>query len=299
VKDEKTKTHVIASEEFLKKLETAGDQGACLVLIEGRPLGRKFPLMPPVIRIGRGERADLSIDDKSVSHLHSEFRFKDKEIYISDLKSTNGTYVNDEKITTTTKLKEGDLVRIGTTIFKFLPAGNIENVYHEKMRDLATIDSLTQVYNKKFIVDTINSEFTRCRSLGIPLAVIMIDIDHFKKVNDAHGHVAGDYVLRKTCAALQEKVLRQEDVFGRYGGEEFILILPETTLQKACEIAERLRSTIEKFKFIYDGKKMAVTISLGVSELDTTTHSPEDLIKKADAALYKSKNAGRNQVSVL
>ena len=298
MKEEKTKTHVIASEAFLKKIARSGETGACLVLIEGRPLGKKFPLMPPQVRIGRGHKADLSIDDKSVSHLHAEFRFENKKIFIMDLKSTNGTYVNDKLIAVKTELNEGDLVRIGTTIFKYLPAGNIENIYHEKMRDLATIDNLTQVYNKKFIVDYIHSEFNRCRSLRIPLAVVMFDIDHFKKINDTFGHLAGDYALKKVCALLQDRVLRAEDVFGRYGGEEFIIILPETSLQKACEIAERLRTTVEGYHYRFENHKFPLTISLGVSELDMTIHSPEDLIKKTDAALYKAKNSGRNQVCV-
>ena len=127
----------------------------------------------------------------------------------------------------------------------------------------------------------------------------MIDLDFFKQVNDRYGHLTGDYVLRKTCALLKDRVLRSEDVFGRYGGEEFVIILPEATLQKACEIAERLRSTVEKFLFEYDGNTLPVTISLGVGEMDASIKTPEDLIKKTDAALYKAKQSGRNQVCVI
>ncbi|MBI3018563.1 MAG: GGDEF domain-containing protein, partial [Deltaproteobacteria bacterium] len=285
VKEEKTKTFVIESEDFLKKLASSAQGGACLVLIEGRPLGRKFPLLPPKVCLGRGKKADLSIDDQSVSQVHSEVVIKNQQVFISDLGSTNGTFVNDARITRATLLKEGDSVRIGTTIFKFLPAGNIENIYHEKMRDLATIDDLTQIFNKKYIVDYLQSEFVRCRSLRIPLSLIMFDIDFFKQVNDRYGHLAGDYVLRKACALLKDRVLRTEDVFGRYGGEEFVVILPGATLQKACEIAERLRATVEKFPFEYDGQPFPVTISLGVGEMDISTKTPEDLIKKIDAAL--------------
>jgi len=299
VKEEKTKTFVIESEDFLQKLAASEGGGACFVLIEGRPLGRKFPLVPPRVCLGRGKKADLSIDDQSVSQVHAEVTAKDHVFFISDLGSRNGTFVNDVRIQEKTSLKEGDVVRIGTTIFKFLPAGNIENVYHDKMRDLATIDDLTQVFNKKYIIDFLNSEFVRCRSLRIPLSFIIFDVDFFKKFNDRYGHLAGDYVLKKTCALLKDRVLRSEDVFGRYGGEEFVVILPEATLQKACEIAERLRVTVENYPYEYDNQKLAVTISLGVCELDIATRTPEDLIKKADQALYKAKNSGRNQVSVL
>ena len=139
----------------------------------------------------------------------------------------------------------------------------------------------------------------RCRSLRIPLSLILFDIDFFKHVNDRYGHLSGDYVLRKACALLKDRVLRSEDVFGRYGGEEFIVILPEATLQKACEIAERLRATVEKFPFEYYGHAFPIAISLGVGEMDISTKTPEDLIKKTDAALYKAKQSGRNQVCVI
>lgn len=299
MKDEKTKTRVIESEDFLRKLSQGHQAGVCLVLIEGYPLGKKFPLMPPKVVFGRGKKADLTIEDKSISALHAEFHCKGNLVSVVDLNSTNGTFVNDERIEKATALKEGDLIRLGTTIFKFLPAGNVENLYHEKMRDLATIDSLTQVYNKKFILDNLTSEFGRCRSLGIPLPLILFDIDYFKNLNDTEGHVAGDFVLKKICALLKDRVLRQEDLFGRYGGEEFMIVLPGATLQRACEIAERLRATVEKFNFKFEDKTLKTTISLGVSELDITIHTPEDLIKKTDQALYKAKKGGRNQVSVI
>lgn len=299
MKDEKTKTHVIESKDFLKKLASLDEMGVCLVLIEGFPLGKKFPLIPPQVRLGRGKKSDLTIDDKSISNLHAEFQFKEGRVFVIDLKSTNGTFVNDHRIGRPIELKEGDLIRIGTTIFKFLPEGNIENIYHEKMRDLATVDNLTGVYNKKFIVDNLTSEFHRCKSLGMPLSLMMFDIDFFKQINDQYGHLTGDYTLKKICVLLKDKVLRTEDVFGRYGGEEFMVILPETSLQKACEIADRLRTTVERYVYEYETHQFKVTISLGVSELDMITQSPQDLIKKADAALYKAKNSGRNQVCVL
>ena len=299
MKEEKTKTFVIESADFLKKLSKSMGQAACFVLIEGRPLGRKFPIVPPRVSLGRGEKADLTIDDPSISQLHVDVTVKDGKVWILDLGSRNGTFVNDVRVHKEVELKEGDLIRIGTTIFKFLQAGNIENIYHEKMRDLATIDDLTQIFNKKYILEFLDTEFGRCRSLRIPLSLIMFDLDHFKKLNDHFGHLAGDYVLRKTCAVLKDRLLRSQDVFGRYGGEEFVVILPEAPLQRACEIAERLRSTIENFSFEYDAHKLAVTISLGVSELDVSMQVSESLIKKADQALYKAKNSGRNQVCVV
>lgn len=299
MKDEKTKTFVIESEEFLKKIDKKITESPCFVLIEGSPLGKKFPLVTSKIRLGRGRKADLSIDDNSVSQLHAEVIIQKNDVFIEDLESTNGTFVNDEKVTSKTALKEGDIIRIGKTIFKFLPAGNIENIYHEKMRDLATIDDLTQIFNKKYTVDYLASEFSRCKTLRIPLSLIIFDIDFFKKLNDQHGHLAGDYALRKICAILKDRVLRSEDIFGRYGGEEFLIVLPESTLQKACEIAERLRLTIENYPFEYETQKLPLTISVGVCELEFGMKEVEDLIKRADQALYKAKQSGRNQVCVI
>jgi len=299
MKDEKTKTYVIETEKFLKKLSEMAGGAPCLVLIEGRPLGKKFPIVKPKVSVGRGVKADLSIDDKSVSLLHAEMAFQGEDVVIVDLNSTNGTFVNDKKIKTATLLREGDLIRIGTTIFKFLSTENIEHLYHEKMRSLATIDSLTQVYNKKYIIDFLNSEFGRCRTLKLPLSLIIFDIDHFKQLNDKYGHLAGDYVLKRICAVLKDKVLRAEDVFGRYGGEEFIIVLPETVLQKGCEIAERLRLTVEKCAYEHERHKFSVTISLGVSEMTLMMPNAEALLREADQALYKAKRLGRNQVCVI
>lgn len=291
------KTSVLASEEFQRKLEKLKEDQPCLVLIAGQPLGRKFPLLPPRIVIGRGEMVELRVDEKSVSREHAEIAVDpgNDEVQITDLRSTNGTYVNDVPIDSAV-LKEGDIIRLGTTIFKFLPRGNIENVFVEKMHDMATIDAHTKAYNKKYILDFLDNEFIRCRSLKKPLALIIFDLDHFKKINDTYGHLAGDYILADTCHIVSQKALRGSDTLGRYGGEEFMIVLAETKLQAACSLAERIRMIVEEHEFKFEGKIIPVTLSLGVTELDTSVESSESLIKRADHALYNAKNSGRNRV---
>src|SRR3989338_2003383 len=223
------KTSVLASEEFQRKLEKLKEDQPCLVLIAGQPLGRKFPLLPPRIIIGRGEAVELRVDEKSVSREHAEVAVdsKNDEVLITDLRSTNGTYVNDVPVDSAV-LKEGDIIRLGTTIFKFLPRGNIENVFVDKMHNLANVDAHTQAYNKKYLLEHLEHEFVRCRSLKKSLALILFDLDFFKKVNDKYGHLAGDYVLAEVCKVLKKNVVRGDDILGRYGGEEFMIILPNT-----------------------------------------------------------------------
>ena len=176
--------------------------------------------------------------------------------------------------------------------------GKIENIHYGKMYDLATTDGMTGALNKKAIMEVIGEEFSRCQGKEIALTLIMFDIDHFKQTNDRFGHLAGDYVLKEACSLIKNKMIRQKDLLGRYGGEEFALVLRETPLRIGVDVAERIRSTIEKYNFTFDGNQIPVTISIGAVALDSTSNSPEDLIALADKALYDAKNQGRNRVCV-
>jgi len=291
------KTNVLTSDEFQRKLEKLKEDQPCLVLISGAPLGRKFPLIPPRVIIGRGEAVELRVDESSVSREHAEVEVdaSNEAVVLTDLRSTNGTYVNDVPIDSV-ELKEGDIIRLGTTIFKYLPKGNIENVFVEKMHDMANIDAHTKIFNKKYSLEYLDNEFIRCRSLKKPLSIILFDLDHFKKINDTHGHVAGDFILEESCRVLKEKVIRGVDIFGRFGGEEFLVILPDTKLQAACSLAERIRNVIEDHDFVYEDKSISLTLSLGVTELNTSVETAQSLLKRADHALYNAKNSGRNRV---
>ncbi len=298
--DEKSlsdKTEVAESQTLKIRLEQAKSSAPCLVVISGKPLGKNFFITKPVMILGRDLAADISVGETSISRRHTEFSLSPEGIICKDLGSTNGTFINDQKCGSQL-LVDGDLIRCGNTILKFLKEGKIENLHYEKMYDLATRDALTQAMNRKAIMEIIAEEFTRSSSRNLPLTLMLLDIDHFKVVNDTYGHQAGDYVLKETCALIMNKMIRSQDVLGRYGGEEFALVLRETKLQIAVDVAERIRAAIEKNAYVFDGKTIPVRMSIGVATLDSTAKSHEDLIQTADRALYDAKNQGRNRVCV-
>jgi len=294
---EADKTEVADSDTLKIRLEEAKSSASVLVIISGRPLGKSFFLTKEKIILGRELTSDISIGETSISRNHTEFVKTEEGITARDMGSTNGTFVNDQKIGEKL-LEDGDLVRCGNTIFKFLKEGKIENIHYNKMYNLATRDDMTGALNKKAVIDVLNDEFHRSQTQGLSLSLLFFDIDHFKKINDTFGHIAGDYVLKETCSLIMNKMIRQEDALGRYGGEEFALLLRETPLQVAVDVAERIRSTIEKHPFIYDEKSMPITISVGVITMDSTTKNPEDMMSLADKALYDAKEQGRNRVCV-
>jgi len=264
---------------------------ACLVVIYGLELGKKFNLDQATISLGRSSKADIQIDQESVSRNHAKIVNTGKSIILRDLGSTNGTYVNDDLIDEYV-LRDGDLIKIGRTIFKFLTGGNIENAYHEEIYRLTTIDGLTQIFNKRYFLEMLERELSRAKRYRRELSLLMFDIDHFKSINDSYGHLAGDYVLKQMSTAVKGKI-RREDVFARYGGEEFAIILPEIDGPGALVMAEKIRRLIEKTGFKFEETKIPVTVSVGV----TTSTEPDDsptLIKRADDRLYDAKNAGRN-----
>ena len=166
-----------------------------------------------------------------------------------------------------------------------------------KLEAASNIDGLTQLFNRRFIEATLSREFSRARRYGHTVSLIMTDIDHFKSVNDNHGHLTGDEVLREVSQRLKS-CLRDSDILGRYGGEEFMIVLPETGIEGAKTLAERLRVAIEKAPTVFNDKSLPITISLGITEISERANNYEAMIGEADKALYLSKAAGRNQVSV-
>ena len=165
--------------------------------------------------------------------------------------------------------------------------------------DRGTIDGLTQILNKAALLAGLDDAFKKAKLTETALSLIIFDLDHFKKVNDTFGHQAGDYILREVCSVVKNSLIRAGDIFGRYGGEEFVIVLNGSPLQRACDVAERIRSTIEKHDFEFGGKKILVTVSLGVASLEAPMASADVLFAKADQATYASKKSGRNRVSTV
>lgn len=166
---------------------------------------------------------------------------------------------------------------------------------NSRLAELAAHDALTGLYNRRHFYEVLRTEFQRSRRHHRPLTVLMVDIDHFKRVNDQHGHLQGDRVLSQVGQLLSDE-LRQTDVVARYGGDEFALILPETDERSATIVAEKLRGTVEHRRFVNGGVCNELTISVGVAGLDQTLMSEDALMRLTDAALYRAKDAGRNRV---
>ena len=283
----KTKAAVTA----VKRRTTDSASAACLVVIYGVDLGRKFPLDREQFIIGRAEETDIQFDQESVSRSHARIVVRGENYVITDLGSTNGTYVNDRVIDDRT-LHDGDIVQIGQTIVKFLTGGNIEASYHEEIYRLTTTDALTQTYNKRFLIETLDREVSRARRYSRDVSLAMIDLDNFKRINDTYGHLAGDAVLRQVAAEIKGKI-RRDDIFARYGGEEFAIVLPEQNLVRAATFGEKIRKLIERTSLTIDNKRVPVTISIGLAAREGED-DVDALIKRADDKLYAAKHAGRN-----
>lgn len=267
---------------------------AALVVIYGMDLGRKYDLKKESTVIGRSSKADIQVDQESISRNHAKLVTGAERVVIVDMGSTNGTFVNDELLSAEHVLKNGDLVKIGRTIFKFIAGGNIEAAYHDEIYRLTTVDGLTQVFNRRYFEEALEREISRCNRYGRELSLVFMDIDHFKQVNDTYGHLMGDHVLKQLATAIKDKI-RREDIFARYGGEEFALLLPEVDAKGALTMAEKVRKLVERQRFHFERKNFSVTLSLGVASLSPALRDAPELVHAADAKLYAAKSAGRNR----
>jgi diguanylate cyclase (GGDEF)-like protein len=268
---------------------------AALVVIYGLDLGRKFDLAREQTLIGRSSKADIQIDQESVSRNHASISNTREGVRVCDLGSTNGTFINDELVEGTRTLRNGDLVKIGRTIFKFIAGGNIEAAYHDEIYRLTTMDGLTQIYNRRYFDEQVDRELSRSRRYERVLSLVLMDIDHFKQVNDTYGHLAGDSVLKQLASTVRTKI-RREDVFARYGGEEFAILLPEVSLGGTRQLAEKVRRLVEKQRFEFDKQPIPVTVSVGIATLEPQHREAADLVRAADERLYEAKTSGRNRV---
>jgi two-component system cell cycle response regulator len=267
---------------------------ACLVVIYGPELGRREIIGGSSFDIGRSSKNDLAIDQESVSRHHARITTTGKGHVIADLSSTNGTYVNDIRVTRKT-LRDGDQIKLGRSILKFMTGGNIEANYHEEIYRLMTVDALTQLYNRRYFNETLEREYNRAARYKRALSLVVFDIDHFKRINDEYGHVAGDHVLRQLAAEVSPK-LREQDICSRVGGEEFAVLLPEVDLAGARIAADKVRRIVMAAHLHFEDSVIPCTVSLGVSTLDAETKGPIELYKVADDALYLAKQSGRNCV---
>ncbi|WP_394845871.1 GGDEF domain-containing protein [Pendulispora brunnea] len=272
---------------------------AYLIVLAGDAVGSMYRLEDGETLIGRTSSAKIRLTDDGISRRHARIVQNGTEVFIEDLQSANGTAVNDEKLSISRELHDGDKIRIGSaTILKFTYHDDLEESFQQKMYEAALRDGLTKAFNKKHFLDRLESELAYAKRHRQPLSLVMLDVDHFKNINDTHGHLAGDYVLVR-LAKLAMAQVRTEDVFARYGGEEFGVICRGVDASKISIFAERLRQMVETSPFEYEETPIALTISVGVATYpNVEAEQVEQLISAADEALYAAKRSGRNRVKV-
>jgi two-component system cell cycle response regulator len=274
----------------------------CLVVLSGASMGQMFHLdVTAEVIIGRSHHAHIQLTDEGISRQHASVHLRaddDGGYWIQDLHSRNGTYCNGRRIHAQ-RLRDGDKIQLGRGVMlRFGFQDKFDENFQRLMQESALRDGLTHAYNKRYFTERVESELRFARRHGKPLSLMLMDLDLFKQVNDGHGHVAGDHVLRSFALAVHRSI-RNEDVFARYGGEEFAVISRSISLDDTRRVAERLRTMVEKLVIDVQGHRIGITVSIGIAavpELDTD--APADLVNAADRALYWAKTHGRNQVVV-
>lgn len=269
----------------------------CLVVIHRRDgqLGKVYRLADRPLRIGRATENDIVLDDAGVSRSHARLERRDNRVILQDIGSTNGTLVNDQELQGSIVLANGDLIKLGSTILKYLVGSDLEAALHEQIYQNTIKDNLTGLSNRFHFDQELEREFVRSRRHGRPLSLLVIDVDFFKRVNDEHGHTAGDKVLKAIADVIRRSV-RVDDIVARYGGEELLVLLPETELREAVVVAEKLRKNIEAHAVRFRNETLHVTVSIGCAQLSGVDTKPEDFFARCDAHVYAAKRAGRNCV---
>ncbi len=277
-------------------LTACGTLKANFVVLAGQDIGRKYEVNKAQVLIGRNETCDIFIDDEDVSRHHARIMVEPDKILIQDLGSTNGTLVNGARVARHI-LTNGDRVQIGNlTILKFNFLDEMEDTFNEQLYTAANKDFLTQAYNKKYFLDRLKMEVSHSRRHGVPLSLIIFDLDFFKQINDRYGHLVGDQVLKQLSFQVSQ-MKRHEDLLARYGGEEFVILLRDIPEENAVQIAEKLRTRIAESSIFVDNLEVRVTLSLGVATFFRNNYkNDESFLKAADHHLYLAKNKGRNQV---
>ncbi len=268
---------------------------ALLFTLTGRQQGAVFPLQASEIDLGRDPSRAVNLDDDAVSREHGRIVRRADGLYLEDAGSTNGTFLNEERVSQPERLEDGDHVRFGNTILRFSLVDELEERALANLFELTVRDPLTRTYNRRFLMAHLRSELAFAGRQGMPIALLLVDIDHFKPINDTYGHARGDLVLQLVANAIS-RLLRPYDVLCRYGGEEFVVVARDTSLRNAESLAERIRRQIEGLRFDVNGRLATVTVSVGVTSGRPVAGGDETdaLLLAVDMALYEAKESGRN-----
>ena len=270
---------------------------ALLFSLTGQQQGAVFPLHGTTVTLGRSPDASINLDDDAVSGNHARIVRRPGGMYLIDAASRNGSFVNERRIDGPHRLSDGDHLRFGNTILKFSMVDDLEERALTNLFELTVRDPLTRAYNRRYLMQHLRSELAFSTRHDMPLALLLVDIDHFKHVNDTHGHAVGDVVLQLVASTIQ-RLLRPYDALCRYGGEEFVVVARDTSLRNAEILAQRIRRQVEALRFDVGGSTGAVTVSIGVTAAQPRSGAPDTdaLLIAVDDALYEAKEAGRNRV---
>jgi len=267
-------------------------------VVSGLEAGRVLALpASSMATFGRAPECTFSFDDESLSREHAIAMFGAGEYMLKDT-STNGTFINDTRVSGVSILRDGDRVQLGSnTLLRFTFVDDQEEAALRRVYEAAILDGLTGVFNRKHLEERIVSELAFAVRHNEPLSVIIIDVDHFKKVNDTYGHLSGDAVLKHVASVLKRE-LRTEDILARYGGEEFVIIARSTNVATAVALADRLRTVVGAEPIRAEGHEIKVTSSAGVASLACCGDMRDraTLLGLADKRLYTAKQSGRNRV---
>lgn len=277
--------------------ERPHDGPAVLIVISGSLLGQRIDLADTEVTIGRSREAGFQIPHEGVSRLHCRVSPAGDSYRIDDLGSTNRTLLNGEPIDSAT-LKDGDRIKLGDTVLKFFAAGSLESDYHQSLVARAAFDDLTQLYNRRQFILHLSKAIEVAQGRAEPLILVLADLDHFKPINDTHGHLAGDEVLKTVSMLLRDSLPARAEV-GRLGGEEFAVLLRDHSVPQALEYAELLRARIARtITHTSHGLALEVTCSFGIARWLDSYRTHSDLLRAADLALYEAKARGRNRVAL-
>jgi diguanylate cyclase (GGDEF)-like protein len=288
-------TNIISDAEMM--LDGEERTRAYLVVQVGASVGELYRITREAT-LGRSRRADFQLIDDGVSRRHARIIIEGDEVFLEDLNSRNGTFIGSERLTGRRKLENGDRIALagGKVVLRFTVGDSLDEEFQRQMYNSSLRDGLTMAFNKRYFTERLNSEYRFAERHSEPLSLLLLDLDEFKQINDQNGHVAGDHVLKKFAAAMIQSV-RNEDVFARYGGEEFCVISRAIALDQAQTFAERLRAVTEGLDIEFGGKKIPLTVSIGIATLpESGAAGPTELLNAADRALYAAKSRGRNRV---
>jgi diguanylate cyclase (GGDEF)-like protein len=271
------------------------------VVLEGRDLGRLHLLDREITLIGRGGECDIVLDDSGCSRRHARALCKggspSETVWLEDLGSTNGTFLNGERLVDRRPLSEHDRVRVGSTLLAYNLRDDLELDLERQLIQLATIDPLTGLMIRGAFDQALERDFERAVRYGRPLSLLLVDLDHFKRVNDTWGHPVGDRVLSQAAHAIRG-CLRNADLAGRYGGEEFAILLSETAADGAAIAGERVRHAISALVMAVGDAPLRITASVGVVTWSPLFATAAELVAAVDRTLYAAKNSGRNRTFI-